>query len=102
RADNTPVQPAEQSSGSGSRFARVTCQFSGRLFDFPSGQRETKTCASAGIVFGPDFSPVSPDDAAADGQTKPQAVRFGGVKCVEDAGQIIRRNPAAAIGDSDA
>src|SRR5436309_10746831 len=55
--------------------------------------------AAAGIIRGPDFSPVCVNDGAADGKAKPHSLFFRGEETLEDLFWFSLRNAAATISD---
>src|SRR5438477_10115288 len=66
-----------------------------------NGQPKVKRRAAAGIIRGPDFSPVRVNDGAADGKTKSHALLFRGEERLEDALHFFFRNAPTIVNDRD-
>ena len=56
-----------------------------------------KRRAAAGIIRGPDFSPVGVNDGAADGKAKSHSLLFRRKETVEDLLYFFLRNAATAV-----
>src|SRR5712671_5084879 len=68
-----------------------------RFFAFGQGERHRERAAPARLAAHRDAAAVAFDDPVDDGEAQPGAVGLGGEERVEDAGQVVSRDPLSGI-----